>query len=58
MSFRRHNVVVEVWYTGSKVQMNDTHNKDEVTERALGWGRPLDNFLRDELENHEKPIWG
>ncbi|WP_146022180.1 hypothetical protein [Streptomyces sp. CB02959] len=56
--FRRNNVVVEVWYVESKVQMNDTNNKDEVTGRALTWGRSLDNFLRDEPENHEQPIWG
>ncbi|MEV4116750.1 protein kinase [Nonomuraea sp. NPDC049695] len=56
--FRRNNVVVTVWYSESKVQLNDTHNKDMVTERALGWGRSLDGFLRDEPENHEKPIWG
>lgn len=56
--FRQHNVVVTVWYSESKVQLNDTRNKDTVTERALGWGRSLDNFLRDEPENHEKPIWG
>ncbi|MFJ9823665.1 hypothetical protein ACIRSU_04715 [Streptomyces sp. NPDC101160] len=58
LEFRRHNVVVRVWYSESSVQMNDTKNKDTVTERALGWGRFLDTFLKDEPENHEKPIWG
>ena len=51
-------MVVEVWYTESNVQMNETNNQDMVTERTLSWGRALDGFLRDEPANHEKPIWG
>ncbi|MEV4744245.1 serine/threonine-protein kinase [Streptomyces sp. NPDC049555] len=55
--FRKEGLFVTVDYEGF-LPLIQTDAKKLVTEGALRNARSLVGFLRDEPENHEKPIWG
>ncbi|MFH8520184.1 hypothetical protein ACH4CE_34940 [Streptomyces gelaticus] len=56
--FRQDGLFVTVHYREFGIELDQTDSKSVVTERARGFARSLESFLRDEPENHEKPIWG
>ncbi|XVV39027.1 serine/threonine-protein kinase [Streptomyces sp. CA-100214] len=55
--FRQENLMVTVWYS-EDVTLDESDSTERVADVARGQATSLDQFVTEEPENREKPVWG